>query len=76
MHYRYRHLALLSVDDLVEDVVAELEALGAADNAYFIFTSDYGYQFGQFRMPQGKGNVYDNNLRIPMVIRGPGTAAN
>lgn len=74
--YRARHLALLSVDDLVEEVVAELEALGAADNTYFLFTSDHGYQFGQFRMPQGKWNVYDNNLRIPMVIRGPGIAAN
>lgn len=74
--YRHRHLALLSVDDLVEDVVAELEALGAADNTYFIFTSDHGYQFGQFRMPQGKFNVYDHDLRIPMVIRGPGITAN
>jgi len=70
--YRKRHLALLSVDDLVEEVVGELETLGAADNTYFLFTSDHGYQFGQFRMPQGKWNVYDNNLRIPMVIRGPG----
>jgi N-acetylglucosamine-6-sulfatase len=23
-------------------------------------------------MPQGKWNVYDNDLRIPWVIRGPG----
>ena len=34
--------------------------------------SDHGYRFGQFRMPQGKWNVYDNDLRIPWVIRGPG----
>jgi len=74
--YRARHLALLSVDDLVEEVVSELEALGAADNTYFLFTSDHGYQFGQFRMPQGKWNVYESNLQIPMVIRGPGIKAN
>jgi len=69
-------LALLSVDDLVDEVVAEIEAQGVVDNTYFLFTSDHGYQFGQFRMPQGKWNVYDNNLRIPMVIRGPGIAKN
>ena len=27
-------------------------------------------------MPQGKWNVYDNDLRIPWVIRGPGIAKN
>lgn len=74
--YRQRHLSLLSVDDLVEEVISELETAGVADNTYFLFTSDHGYQFGQFRMPQGKWNVYDNNLRIPMVIRGPGIPAN
>ena len=31
-----------------------------------------GFRFGQFRMPQGKWNVYDNDLRIPWVIAGPG----
>lgn len=70
--YRNRHLALLSVDDLVHEVVTALEDMGVANNTYFLFTSDHGYQFGQFRMPQGKWNVYDNNLRIPMVVRGPG----
>lgn len=34
-----------------------------------------GYRFGQFRMPQGKWNVYENDIHIPLMIRGPGVKA-
>jgi N-acetylglucosamine-6-sulfatase len=44
-------------------------------HTYFIFTSDHGYRFGEFRMPQGKWNVYENNIRVPMVFVGPGVTA-
>lgn len=27
-------------------------------------------------MPMGKWNVYENDIRIPMVMRGPGIARN
>ena len=33
------------------------------------------FRFGQYRMPEGKWNTYDNDLRIPMVVRGPGIKA-
>jgi len=70
--YRARWQSLLSVDDMVEGVVGSVEQMGQLDSTYFIFTSDHGYRFGQMRMPQGKWNSYDNDLRIPFVIRGPG----
>lgn len=73
--HRDRWLALLSVDDLVAGLVEELELAGVANNTYVLFTSDHGFQFGQFRLPQGKWNVYDTNLRIPFVVRGPGIKA-
>ena len=37
--------------------------------------SDHGFRAGQFSMPEGKWNVYETDVRIPMVIRGPGVAA-
>ena len=37
-----RMRSTMSVDDLVRDVVALLQAKGALDNTYFIFTSDHG----------------------------------
>lgn len=73
--YRNRWLALMSVDDLVDDFVTVLTNAGVVDNTYFLFTSDHGFRFGQYRMPEGKWNTYDNDLRIPMVVRGPGIKA-
>jgi N-acetylglucosamine-6-sulfatase len=70
--YRARWQSLLSVDDMVEGVVGQVEAMGEIHKTYFLFSSDHGYRFGQYRMPQGKWNSYDNDLRIPFVIRGPG----
>ena len=74
--FRARHQALLAVDDLVAAVHAEVKAAGQLDNTYFLFTSDHGFRLGQFRMPEGKWNVYDNDIRIPMVMAGPGISAN
>lgn len=70
--YRARWLSLLSVDDLVDDFVTALATAGVVDNTYFLFSSDHGFRFGQYRMPEGKWNAYENDLRIPMVVRGPG----
>ena len=47
-----------------------------AANTYYVFTSDHGYNLGQFRLPSGKFNVYDNCLRVPFLIAGPGIPAN
>lgn len=50
--YVSRLRTLLSVDDLVEEMVLTLDELGVLENTYILFTSDNGYRFGQFRMPQ------------------------
>ena len=55
--YRARHQALLSVDDMVEGLVGVVTELGELQRSYFLFTSDHGFQLGQFRMPEGKWNA-------------------
>jgi N-acetylglucosamine-6-sulfatase len=62
--YVSRLKTLLSVDDLVEELVLTLELLGVLDNTYIVFTSDNGYRLGQFRMPQGKFHAYENDIRV------------
>ena len=34
-----------------------------------------GFQLGQHRLPGDKRHLYEHNVRIPMVMRGPGIAA-
>jgi len=68
---RSRWQSLLSVDDLVEQVVTLLQQTNVLDNTYFLYTSDHGYNLGQFRLPSGKFQVYDHNIRVPFYMRGP-----
>ena len=70
--YVSRLEALLSVDDTVSDIIDELSELNVLDNTYVIFTSDHGFQFGQYGMPEGKWNAYEHDVRVPFLIRGPG----
>lgn len=65
--YVSRLKTLISVDDLVDALVSELPL----DNTYILFTSDNGYRLGQFRMPMAKLHPYENDIRVPMMMRGP-----
>lgn len=74
--YVSRLKTLISVDDLVEDLIMQLTDLKVLNNTYIIFTSDNGYRLGQFRMPMAKLHPYENDIRVPMMIRGPGISKN
>lgn len=45
--------ATMSVDDILADVLALLAARGVLADTYFFYTSDHGYDLGQFRLPSG-----------------------
>jgi N-acetylglucosamine-6-sulfatase len=64
--------ALMSVDDLVDDLFQLLDDHDILDETYVIFTSDNGFHLGQFRLPGGKWQAYEDDIRLPMMIRGPG----
>ena len=72
--YRSRLESLLAVDDLVRGLVHQLRAAGELDNTYIVFTSDNGFMLGQHRK-QGKRAVYEESVRVPLIIRGPGLPA-
>ncbi len=62
---------LRAVDLAVASFFTELKASGRLDNTYVIFTSDNGYSFGEHRLT-AKGHLYDESIRVPLLIRGPG----
>ena len=51
-----------------------LRAAGELDNTYIVFTSDNGYMLGEHRK-QGKHVVYEESVRVPLIVRGPGLPA-
>lgn len=72
--YRHRLRALQSVDDMLNDTVALLTKLDIIDNTFIIHTSDNGFHIGQHRLPAGKRCPYEEDVNVPMIIRGPGVA--
>jgi len=70
--FKNRWRTLLSVDDLIADVIGKVEELGQLDNTYFFFSSDHGFQLGQFNIPMDKRHVYEWDTKIHLVARGPG----
>jgi N-acetylglucosamine-6-sulfatase len=73
--YRNRLRSLQSVDDMIGDLIDTLRRSGKLDDTYFVFTSDNGFHIGQHRMPPGKNTGYEEDTRVPFVVRGPGVPA-
>ena len=73
--YRRRIRSLRAVDRGVAGLVSTLEKSGQLDNTYFVFTSDNGFHLGQHRLPAGKQTAYEEDIHVPMFVRGPGVPA-
>jgi N-acetylglucosamine-6-sulfatase len=74
--YQVRLEALQAVDEMVRALVNKLVEDNLLDSTYILFLSDNGYFLGEYRQPNGKDAPYDAATRIPLIIRGPGVAAN
>jgi arylsulfatase A-like enzyme len=73
--YRRRAQSLQAVDEAVEAIVQTLQTTGELDNTYILFLSDNGYHLGQHRLPTGKGTPYEEDIHLPLIVRGPGVPA-
>jgi arylsulfatase A-like enzyme len=72
--------SLQAVDDLVEGIVNALNSptpsgANALDNTYVFFTSDNGFHHGEHRILKQKWRPYEEDIHIPLLVRGPGVAA-
>jgi N-acetylglucosamine-6-sulfatase len=70
--YRKRAQTVEAIDKLVADTEATLRANGLLDKTYFVFSSDNGYHLGQHRMIRGKKTAFDTDIRVPLIVAGPG----
>ena len=74
-HHGLRMRSLLAVDDLVATVMDALSASGALEDTYVFFTSDNGFHLGEHRIGYGKRTPYEEAIRVPLLVRGPGVPA-
>jgi N-acetylglucosamine-6-sulfatase len=72
--YRKRAQSVLAIDTMIGALQRALAEAGAADNTYFVFSSDNGYHMGEHRMMPGKMTAFDTDIRVPLIITGPGVS--
>jgi N-acetylglucosamine-6-sulfatase len=70
--YRCELESLLSVDEGVKQVVDALRATGELNNTLIVYTSDNGFFHGEHRIPWDKRHIYEESIRVPLEMRGPG----
>jgi N-acetylglucosamine-6-sulfatase len=70
--WKNRWRTLMSVDDLISDVIATVDELGLSDSTYFFYSTDHGFQLGQLNIPFDKRHVYEWDTKIHLLGRGPG----
>jgi N-acetylglucosamine-6-sulfatase len=73
--YRNRLRSMMAVDEMVGHIVTGLEETEELDNTYLIFASDNGVHAGQHRLGEGKRLAYEEDIRVPLIVRGPGIPA-
>ena len=69
--FQHRIRSLQAVDEANAEAVRQLDFLGELDNTIIVFVSDNGYLLGEHRL-LGKNLPYEEALRVPFLIRGPG----
>lgn len=73
--FRRRVRSVQAVDRALGKIRRELRALGVERDTYVVFSSDNGFHMGQHRLTPGKLTAYDPDIRVPLVVAGPGVPA-
>ncbi len=74
--YRLRAQATESVDKLLADTETTLSREGILKDTYIFFSSDNGYHLGQHRILEGKETAFDTDIKVPLIVAGPGIPSN
>src|SRR3954454_16478831 len=72
LDYEGRAGSMLAVDDHVGKLIEILKGTDQLKNTEIVFVSDNGWLQGEHRVPGDKFLPYEESLKVPLVIRGPG----
>jgi N-acetylglucosamine-6-sulfatase len=64
--------SMRAVEEMVDQVLQALIATGRIGKTYVFFTSDNGLEMGEHRLVGRKNVNYEEAIRVPLIVRGPG----
>ena len=70
--FRRRAQAVQAVDRMIGRIELTLSADGLSGRTYLVFSSDNGLHTGEYRLMPGKLTAFDTDIRVPLVVSGPG----
>jgi arylsulfatase A-like enzyme len=73
--FRRRAQSVQAVDRMIGKIEQALTADGLSHDTYLVFSSDNGLHTGEYRLMPGKLTAFDTDIRVPLVITGPGVPA-
>ena len=71
-NWRQELETLQAVDEGVAQIVGALDRSGELKDTLVVFTSDNGFMHGEHRAQAEKVLLYEESIRVPLLMRGPG----
>lgn len=72
-HRREYYALITHLDAQIGRILEALDKSGQAENTWIFFTADHGLAVGHHGL-FGKQNMYDDSVRVPFIVKGPGVA--
>jgi hypothetical protein len=69
--HRDRVGSILAVDDMIGSVLSALQTTNELNDTFVMLVSDNGFLLGEHRV-NAKQQAYEEALRVPLYVRGPG----
>jgi arylsulfatase A-like enzyme len=73
--FRKRAQSMLAINRMLAAMRTQLTKSGVANRTYVVFTSDNGFHLGEYQLQAGKQTAFDTDIKVPLVVTGPGVAA-
>jgi arylsulfatase A-like enzyme len=70
-HLHDYYALISSMDHDIGRLLDGLDEIGLTENTIIVFSSDQGVAIGSHGL-MGKQNIYDDTMRVPLMIAGPG----
>lgn len=72
--YRGMRQSMLAVEDTIAALLKTLTETGELSKTFIFLTSDNGWHRGEHRIPAEKYTPYEESIRVPLIVTGPGIA--